>query len=165
MKADQTKVRQTLFNLLSNASKFTERGVIKLEIIPSLNSQPFVTPKLGEGGSTLNLRVTDTGIGMTPEQVGKLFQAFAQADSSTTRKFGGTGLGLVITRHFARLLGGDVTVASEAGKGSVFTLTMPVRDMSKAVADSAEPRPTESGVPDSGFTVLVVDDEIGRAHV
>jgi CheY-like chemotaxis protein len=95
---------------------------------------------------------------MTPEQLGKLFQAFAQADSSTTRKFGGTGLGLAITRHFARLLGGDVTVTSEPGKGSVFTLTLPVHDATKAVAE-AEPKRTMSGDASSEFTVLVVDDD------
>ncbi len=116
MKADQTKLRQTLFNLLSNASKFTEKGVIKLEVQPStFNVQP----------STLNFSVTDTGIGMTPEQVGKLFQAFEQADSSTSKKYGGTGLGLAISRKFCQLMGGDITVTSEAGKGSVFTVTLP----------------------------------------
>jgi len=117
MTADQTKVRQTLFNLLSNASKFTEKGTIRLAASrSSLNSQP----------STLNFVVTDSGIGMTPEQLGKLFQAFEQADSSTSKKYGGTGLGLVISRKFCQLMGGDITVTSEAGKGSTFTVTLPI---------------------------------------
>src|SRR5262249_55440547 len=94
MRTDQTKVRQTLFNLLSNASKFTERGTISLRVSPSPSSTH---------PSTLNFVVTDTGIGMTPEQLGKLFQAFEQAEASTTKKYGGTGLGLAISRKFCRL--------------------------------------------------------------
>ena len=82
----------------------------------SLNSQP----------SILNFLVTDTGIGMTPEQMNRLFEAFTQADASTTRRFGGTGLGLAISRKFCQLMGGDITVTSEAGKGSVFTVTLPL---------------------------------------
>ena len=116
MKADQTKVRQTLFNLLSNASKFTEKGAITLRVSRSaLNSQP----------STLNFVVSDTGIGMTPEQLGKLFQAFEQADKSTSKRYGGTGLGLVLSRKFCQLMGGDITVTSEVSKGSTFAVTLP----------------------------------------
>ena len=132
MKADVTKVRQTLFNLLSNASKFTEKGVIRLEVEKVISNQgseisddlrtpvaPLIT------GSLVTFRVSDTGIGMTPEQLGKLFQAFSQAESSTSKKYGGTGLGLAISRKFCRLMGGDITVQSETGKGSVFTVTLP----------------------------------------
>lgn len=117
---DDTKMRQCLFNLLSNACKFTENGTIRLE---------------GRRvGSKMQFLVQDSGIGMTSAQVGKLFQPFVQADSSTTRRFGGTGLGLMITRELARLMGGDVTVASIAGVGSTFTLTLQLQD--EADADS-----------------------------
>ncbi len=111
MHADQTKVRQTLFNLLSNASKFTEGGTITLSA--------------RRDGDMFRFDVRDTGIGMTPEQLGKLFQAFSQADASTTRKFGGTGLGLTISRQFCRLMGGDLTVESVIDEGSTFTATLP----------------------------------------
>ena len=113
--SDVTKVRQGLFNLLSNASKFTEQGTISLSI-------SRVTE---EGAEWVNFAVTDTGIGMTDEQMSGLFQAFAQAEASTSRRFGGTGLGLAITRHFCRMMGGDVSVESEAGKGSTFTMRLP----------------------------------------
>jgi signal transduction histidine kinase len=115
MRSDQTKVRQNLFNLLSNAAKFTSQGRITLDVRRSP----------GEGGGWLEFRVADTGIGMTPAQIANLFQAFGQADASTTRNYGGTGLGLAITKHFCRMLGGDVTVESEHGRGSTFTLTLP----------------------------------------
>jgi signal transduction histidine kinase len=113
MRADQTKVRQTLFNLLSNASKFTEKGTIRLEA--SRTSAP----------DQIIFRVTDTGIGMTPEQLGKLFQAFSQAEVSTSKKYGGTGLGLAISKKFCQMMGGDLTVDSEFGKGSTFIVTLP----------------------------------------
>jgi signal transduction histidine kinase len=109
---DDTKVRQCLFNLLSNACKFTQNGTVRLEG--------------RRNGDMLSFLIQDTGIGMTPEQLTKLFQPFVQADSSTTRKFGGTGLGLTITRELARLMGGDVTVTSIPGVGSTFVLTMKV---------------------------------------
>jgi signal transduction histidine kinase len=114
MRADQTKVRQTLFNLLSNASKFTEKGTIRLEARRSLGPEQIV------------FRVTDTGIGMTREQLGRLFQAFSQAEASTSKKYGGTGLGLAISRKFCQMMGGDLTVESELGKGSTFTVSLPV---------------------------------------
>jgi PAS domain S-box-containing protein len=109
---DDTKMRQCLFNLLSNACKFTQNGTVRLEG--------------RRNGDMLSFLIQDTGIGMTPEQLTKLFQPFVQADSSTTRKFGGTGLGLTITRELARLMGGDVTVTSIPGVGSTFVLTMKV---------------------------------------
>ena len=113
--ADTTKIKQGLFNLLSNASKFTEGGTISLKI--SRNAE--------DGNDWINFAVTDTGIGMTEEQVGRLFEAFAQAESSTTRRFGGTGLGLAITRHFCEMMGGTVVVESEAGIGSTFSMKLP----------------------------------------
>jgi signal transduction histidine kinase len=109
---DDTKMRQCLFNLLSNACKFTQGGTVRLEG--------------RRDGDTLNFLVQDSGIGMSQEQIGKLFQPFVQADSSTTRKFGGTGLGLMITRELARLMGGDVTVTSILGIGSTFVLSMKI---------------------------------------
>ena len=113
--ADVVKVRQVLFNLLSNAAKFTSEGTITLR----------VRRAAGDLGDELVVTVTDTGIGMTPEQVGRLFRPFTQADASTTRKFGGTGLGLAITRHYCRMMGGDVTVESTPGIGSTFTASIP----------------------------------------
>jgi PAS domain S-box-containing protein len=114
--ADMTKVRQNLLNLLSNAAKFTAEGQITLAVDTGEQN----------GKSGIVFRVTDTGVGLTPEQQHKLFEVFSQADASTTRKYGGTGLGLAITRHFCRMMGGDVTVESEADKGSTFTMWLPV---------------------------------------
>jgi len=148
MRTDVTKLKQSLLNLLSNASKFTEKGTVELAVA-----------RKGTGDSaTISFRVSDSGIGMTPEQLGRLFQAFGQADSSTSRKFGGTGLGLAITRHFARMLGGDVTVTSAAGKGSVFTLILPVKAAETAAAAPAA-KPAVSGDAEGAQTVLVVDDD------
>jgi signal transduction histidine kinase len=117
MESDLTKVRQMLFNLLSNAAKFTHEGSVRLEL--------FRTD--GAGQPVLTCRVSDTGIGMTPEQIGALFQEFTQADSSTTRLYGGTGLGLALTRRLSRILGGEIEVESERGEGSVFTLRLPMQ--------------------------------------
>ncbi len=122
MHSDWTKVRQSLFNLVSNASKFTNNGRIHLNIIQESSST------VGSAGAASNFicfQICDTGIGIRPEQIPKLFQPFSQADNSTTRKYGGTGLGLVITREFAMMMGGEVTVVSEYGKGSTFTLRLP----------------------------------------
>ncbi len=111
MRSDLTKVRQMLLNLLSNAAKFTEAGTITLSA--------------SRAGERLTFAVRDSGIGMTPEQMGKLFGRFQQADASTTSKFGGTGLGLSISRAFATMLGGDITVSSVHGRGSTFTVVLP----------------------------------------
>ena len=118
--SDVTKVRQGLLNLLSNASKFTEEGTISLKI----------SKVTEEGVEWVNFAVADTGIGMTEEQMSGLFQAFARAEASTSQKFGGTGLGLAITRHFCQMMGGDVSVESESGVSSTFTMKLP------AVAES-----------------------------
>jgi signal transduction histidine kinase len=112
MQADLTKVRQTLFNLLSNAAKFTERGTISL----SVQREP---------DDWVTFAVSDTGIGMTEDQLGRLFEAFSQAEASTRSKYGGTGLGLAISRHFCRLMGGDLTVTSVYGQGSTFAVRLP----------------------------------------
>jgi signal transduction histidine kinase len=135
IRSDQTKLRQVLFNLLSNASKFTENGTIRLEVrrtnLPYLSSVEASQPSSGPESSgpasrsQLVLSVSDTGIGMSPEQLAKLFQPFTQAEASTARKYGGTGLGLALSRRFCQLLGGELTVESELGKGSRFTATLP----------------------------------------
>src|SRR2546421_371656 len=111
---DPMRLRQILLNLLSNACKFTKQGEVKLRV-----------KRVVDGRNWMEIAVADTGIGMTPEQQAKLFEEFTQADSSTARQYGGTGLGLAITRKLARMMGGDVTVASEPGKGSVFTVRLP----------------------------------------
>jgi len=115
MHSDETKIRQMLLNLLSNASKFTSNGAITLA----------VHGETAGDVDTVVFTVRDTGIGMTPEQLTRLFEVFSQAEASTMRRYGGTGLGLAITRSFSRLLGGDVTVASIAGEGSAFTIRLP----------------------------------------
>jgi signal transduction histidine kinase len=115
MHADQMRLRQALLNLMSNANKFTERGSITINARHGQEN----------GGDWITLAVADTGIGMTPEQMGKLFQEFSQASSSTASKYGGTGLGLVISRRFCQMMGGDITVASEPGHGSTFTIRLP----------------------------------------
>jgi CheY-like chemotaxis protein/anti-sigma regulatory factor (Ser/Thr protein kinase) len=147
MRSDQTKLRQSLFNLLSNAAKFTEQGRITLVARRILQA----------GADVVEFKVSDTGIGMTAEQLARLFQAFAQAEASTSRDYGGTGLGLAITRHFCRMLGGDVTVESTPGKGSTFAIRVPAiaPDARAEVAGSVARAATASG----GGTVLIVDDE------
>ena len=144
--SDLTKVKQVLLNLLSNAAKFTENGTITLA----------ASRKSHRRGDRFLFRVSDTGIGMTEEQLGKLFQRFQQADASTTRKFGGTGLGLSLTKAFADLLGGEVTVESAPGRGSSFTFDIP------ATFASPETVATDlaTAMPDGkGDLVLVIDDD------
>ncbi len=153
MLGDVTRLRQILFNLLSNACKFTENGTITLE----------VDRKQVQGRDWIQFRVRDTGIGMTPEQTGKLFQAFQQADTTTSRKYGGTGLGLVICRKICQLAGGDVDVKSEYGKGTVFTVRLPAdagrkpEEVQKA-GKAKESRQPAASVNGKG-TILVIDDE------
>ena len=129
--ADQVKVRQALLNLLSNAVKFTHQGSITLA----------ADRESSDEGDWIVFRVTDTGIGLTPEQIVKLFRNFTQAEASTTRNFGGTGLGLVLTRRYCQMMGGDVTVRSVPGHGSVFTIRLPAvvsEAKPEAVTESAE---------------------------
>ena len=118
---DRTKLKQSLLNLLSNAGKFTHEGRVKLEVRPA---RP----------ASISFIVSDTGIGMTEEQQGRLFQAFSQADASTTRQYGGTGLGLAISKHFCEMLGGKITVESAPGQGSTFTITLPDHDRAAPAA-------------------------------
>jgi signal transduction histidine kinase len=123
--ADLTKVRQVLLNLLSNAAKFTTQGTITLEVSREEKSK-LIDSNEESNSSHVVFRVTDTGIGMTPEQLKKIFIAFTQADASTTRKYGGTGLGLTISRHFCQMMGGEITAFSQLGEGSTFTVLLPV---------------------------------------
>lgn len=151
MRTDLTKLRQTLFNLLSNASKFTEKGRIRLEITRRVDQM-------------VSFAVSDTGIGMTPEQTGKLFGEFVQADASTTRKYGGTGLGLAISRKFCRLLGGDITVQSVPGQGSAFTAILPAEGKEPAPEPAAEEAAAPKAAPETRSpatrgTLLVIDDD------
>jgi PAS domain S-box-containing protein len=153
MHADLSKVRQCLFNLLSNALKFTKDGAVTLDVSQS-----------SEGAADwLSFRVSDTGIGMTAKQMEGLFQAFTQADSSTSSKYGGTGLGLAISRQFCRMMGGDITVASEVGKGSTFTVRLPARvtvpEAEKAATEGVREAPAVVPSGEAGNTVLVVDDD------
>jgi signal transduction histidine kinase/DNA-binding response OmpR family regulator len=150
MRTDLTKVKQSLINLLSNAAKFTEKGEIGLSV--TRQAQPT-------GDQHVLFKVSDSGIGMTEEQTARLFEAFAQADSSTTRNFGGTGLGLAITRRFAILLGGSVSVSSKPGAGSTFTLDL--LDQTVRVAGPAADQiiEAESAADRLALTVLVVDDD------
>ncbi len=147
MHTDQVKLRQCLFNLVSNAAKFTENGRIVLTV--------------RRAGTALRFAVSDSGIGMTPEQLAGLFERFAQADVSTTRRFGGTGLGLAITRAFCRLLGGDVTVDSTFGQGSTFTMEVPAI-LSEPEAEPAMPPSVVSAVDDHRDLVLVIDDDMSQ---
>ena len=124
MQADQMRLRQALLNLMSNANKFTERGAISIDVHQGQEN----------GRDWITLAVTDTGIGMTPEQMGKLFQEFSQASSATASRYGGTGLGLAISRRFCQIMGGDITVESEPGCGSTFTIRLPrIVDLPKEV--------------------------------
>jgi signal transduction histidine kinase/DNA-binding response OmpR family regulator len=152
MRSDLTKVRQGLINLLSNAFKFTKNGTVVLEVSRGIR----------DGPGWLSFRVTDSGIGMTAAQLQLLFKPFSQADSSTTRMYGGTGLGLSITKKFCEMMGGDVTVESEVGKGTSFTIRLPAvteeqlpetpAPPSDVAADALPARP-------GGDTVLVIDDD------
>jgi PAS domain S-box-containing protein len=161
MRADQIKVRQALFNLLSNAAKFTQEGSITLE----------VERQAMDGSDWIVFRVADTGIGLSSDQIVRLFQDFTQADASTTRKFGGTGLGLALTRRFCQMMGGDVTVQSVQGAGSTFTIKLPAV-VGEAKPDNPIDAPLTESVgpfhegakdiempPSHASCVLVIDDD------
>ena len=129
MHADLIKVRQGLLNLLSNAVKFTENGTITLRIARSRDHL---------GRDRVVFEVEDDGIGMNPDELSRLFRPFVQADASTTRRYGGTGLGLTITRRFCQMMGGDIAASSEAGRGSTFTIRIPA-DVEGDLAEHPEP--------------------------
>src|SRR5262249_20187081 len=157
MRADEKRVRQILLNLLSNACKFTDKGHITLQAARDQS----------EGGDWVVFTVSDTGIGMSGEQMQKLFQPFYQVDSSTTRKRGGTGLGLAITRNCCELMGGAVRVDSEPGKGSTFTVRLPAA-VTPRKEEAPRPAPREFrpdgrpvSRPEDGLRdlVLVIDDD------
>lgn len=161
--SDVTKMRQIVFNLLSNAAKFTEEGTITIEI-----ETENVADK-----AWIEVSVRDTGIGMNPDQVASVFDEFTQADSSTTRKYGGTGLGLPISRHFAQMMGGDISVTSEAGVGSKFKVRLPAHvippttsedEEDAALTTTAIKQPDRRRTTDTlrvvnAATVLVIDDD------
>ncbi len=150
MDSDLTKIRQILLNLLSNAAKFTEDGRITLA----------AERRGGEGEGRILFSVTDTGVGMTEEQLGRLFQRFTQADSSTTRRFGGTGLGLSLTRAFADMLDGTVSVESEPGQGTTFTVSLPDRYVAPpTVLDGSVETPLSADEGPARDLVLVIDDD------
>jgi CheY-like chemotaxis protein len=147
IRSDRTKLKQCLLNVLSNASKFTQDGSLAVTV------ERFER-------SMIRMTISDTGIGMNEEQLGRLFQAFSQADASTTKQFGGTGLGLAITRHFCRLLGGDISATSMPGKGSTFTIV--IRDQTvPQVSEPARGEELATALPAKGrsITVLIVDDD------
>jgi adenylate cyclase len=145
---DPLRLRQILLNLLSNACKFTKGGEVALR----------VTPVSIEGRNWVDFAVTDTGIGMTPEQLSKLFEEFVQADQTTARKYGGTGLGLAITRKLCRMMGGDALVASEIDKGSTFTARLPTGSPAPAAISDQPAIATDESLA-SGDCVLVIDDD------
>ncbi len=159
IRADLTKIRQTLLNLLSNASKFTDHGKIMLSVrrVSGYRGDASEAPPVRD---RIQFSVTDTGIGMTPEQQGKLFQAFSQTDASTTRKYGGTGLGLAISRRFCQLMGGDISVKSARGRGSTFTVDLPV-EVVETISQSA----SFAVAPPAGKFVLVIDDDPDAAAI
>ena len=147
MRQDETKLRQCLSNLLSNAAKFTEEGTVTLEVDTSLEDEIEM----------VNFKVIDTGEGMSEEGVGKVFEVYTQAERSTSAKHGGTGLGLPLSREMAQMMGGDITLTSELGVGSVFTLQLP-RDCSQdeqEVSDSVL-----EGIDDDQKLVVLIDDDV-----
>ncbi len=153
LRTDLTKLKQSLINLLSNAAKFTKQGNVTLRLSRTADDA---------GVSCVTFAISDSGIGMNEEQLGRLFQAFTQADSSTTRNFGGTGLGLTITKHFCAMLGGSIDVTSKAGEGSTFTIVLPDQtkhSAASAAIDELNAERAGEAVSPSAMTVLVVDDD------
>ena len=168
MSADQTKVRQCLLNLLSNAAKFTKEGDVTLRV----RRETLAALDEATSREWLAFEVRDSGIGMSEEQVLRLFQAFTQADASTTRKFGGTGLGLALTRRFCQMMGGDVNVHSVPDEGSTFTIHLPAIVSADVATDAGEPFLSSDAVmhplgevlaplatPAQSTSVLVIDDD------
>jgi signal transduction histidine kinase/ActR/RegA family two-component response regulator len=180
---DEQRLHQVLKNLLSNALKFTETGSVVLSVHRAPGAQRFGVPTLDGAAEVIAFSVTDSGIGVPPDKLESIFEAFQQADGTTSRRYGGTGLGLSISREIARLLGGAITVRSQTGRGSTFTLYVPGVGAPPDLADAAlQARPTppapdvsiltaavrSAGGPDRpigpdplvGSTVLIVDDDV-----
>jgi CheY-like chemotaxis protein len=164
MYSDLTKIRQMMLNLLSNACKFTDAGVVRIG----------VRPEMADGRAWMIFQVSDSGIGMEHDRVSKVFEAFTQADASTTRKYGGTGLGLTITRKFCEMMGGDIAVESTIGVGTTFTIRLPAgvtgesrpADPLQALAKAVTPDDIRDDMRDgtgpdchAGGSVLVIDDD------
>ncbi|MER7455535.1 HAMP domain-containing protein [Micromonospora sp. NPDC126480] len=179
---DAQRLQQILRNLLSNAVKFTDTGAVTLTIGPAPQSAVFDVPALTNARQVIAFTVVDTGIGISDDKLSIIFEAFQQADGTTSRRYGGTGLGLSISRDLARLLGGAISVSSAPGQGSTFTLFVPDVLAPDAVVAPAPPSPTRAGLPSSllmppvellpeaseasatrrleGVTVLIVDDDV-----
>ena len=165
MHTDAVKIKQCLLNLLSNASKFTEDGTVMLSVSVADQYSSDADPEV-------LFAISDTGIGMTNEQLNRLFESFSQADSTTTKKYGGTGLGLAISRKFARLMGGDITVESELGKGSTFKMILPQSSAISSTAASALQNRQSEQLPNEDIphiapkgTVLIIDDDPHSAEL
>ncbi|TQL36767.1 HAMP domain-containing protein [Salinispora arenicola] len=179
---DAQRLQQILRNLISNAVKFTDAGVVRLAIAPAPESAVFDVPALTNARQVIAFTVADTGIGISDDKLSIIFEAFQQADGTTSRRYGGTGLGLSISRDLARLLGGAIGVSSAPGQGSTFTLFVPDVLAPDAVVGPAPPSPARAGLPSSllmpsvellptaaeaaatrqlaGATVLIVDDDV-----
>jgi len=151
VRVDLTKLRQALFNLLSNAAKFTKDGIITLS----------AAKELRDGTEWITLSVSDTGIGIKEDNLEAVFEEFSQADDSTTRDYGGTGLGLPISRRFCQMMGGDITVTSKIGRGTTFRIELPARvDAPESATAATKPeKPGSEGVPTGTRPILVVDDD------
>jgi len=149
MSADMQKVKQSLFNLLSNACKFTEQGMITLT----------VEPLFKDGSNYIAFHVEDTGIGMSQEQISQLFQSFTQGDSSTKRKYGGTGLGLTISQHYCQMMGGNISVSSTLTIGSKFTILLPAIVEEPQDNQNYKFQPALSSPADHKNTILIIEDD------
>ncbi len=172
---DEHRVQQVLKNLLSNALKFTERGTVALRVAPAPAGVRCSNPHLAQAPDIVVFSVSDTGIGIKPDQLMVIFEAFQQADGTTSRRYGGTGLGLSISREIARLLGGEIQVSSTAGQGSTFSLLLPVMSLvpstplapaeRAAVAGATAPRTAGEASTDLvGRKVLMVDDDVRNLY-
>jgi signal transduction histidine kinase/CheY-like chemotaxis protein len=154
IRADRLRLKQSVLNLLSNAAKFTENGEVTLRV-----------GKIIDGGTLVCIQVVDTGVGIAPEQMGKLFQDFIQAEPTTAHKYGGTGLGLSLSRQLCRLMGGDITVESTLGKGSTFTITLPEGLPRNASSPRLPPMPIVKSPSEMPSILVVGEDEDALASL